>query len=75
MIAVDCEKNGLEKVASEFPARSNYGPSFFAVDGPSRDGLSVSPTEKLEWFMALFTDCFVDLFDRDLSEGGAVVLV
>ena len=35
----------------------------------------MSSGEKLEGFMALFTDRFVYVFDRDLSEGSAIVLV
>ena len=75
MVTIYCEHFGPEKVSSEFPACPNYGPSFFAVDGPTRGGASVSSREKLEGFVALFTDRFVHVLNRDLSEGGAIVLV
>ena len=75
MVTIYYEHLGPEKVSSEFPACPNYGPSFFAVDGPTRGGASVSSREKIEGFVALFTDRFVHVLNRDLSEGGAIVLV
>jgi hypothetical protein len=75
MVTIYREHFGPEKVSSDFPACPNYGPSFFAVDGPTKGGPSVCSGEKLEGLMALFTDRLVYAFDRDLSEGGAIVLV
>ena len=75
MVTIYCEHFGPEEVSPKFPACPNYGPSFFAVDGPTRGGPSVCSREKLEEFMALLADRFVYVFDRDLSEGGGIVLV
>ena len=75
MVTIYCENLGPEEVPPELAACPNDGPSFFAVDGPTRGGASVGSREKLEGFVALFTDRFVHVLDRDLSEGGAIVLV
>ena len=75
MVTIYCEHFGPEEVSPEFPACPNYGSSFFAVDGPTRGGSSVCSGEKLKGFMALFTDWLVYVFNRDLSEGGATVLI
>ena len=75
MVTLYCKNFGPEEVSPEFAACPNYGPSFFSVDRPTRGGPSVCARKKLKGFIALFTDRLVDVFDRDLSESSAIVLV